>query len=119
MKTKKLVELCSIYYEIRPMPKPTDRDRAAILFGTDDVKLDYRRNKVRLPDIGWVDAQGLQGAKHAIEWIAVLEEGDAWVVLAGAGSPYDGTNPVLPRKDGVILAMPAVMAGDVAAAPLA
>jgi hypothetical protein len=35
MKVKDLVELCSIYYEIRPMPHATEEDRMAILFGTE------------------------------------------------------------------------------------
>ena len=77
------------------------------------MKLDSWRHKVPPPDIGWVDAPGLRDTRNPVDWVTVFEEGEGWAVLVRRGSPYEGSSAVLPRKNGIILALPAVRARDV------
>lgn len=109
LKAKRLCEQWAIYYELRPPPAPTPSEPIAILFGMDEVKVDYRKNRIRFPESGWVECPGLLTAKDPLDWVALRQHAETWSVILGNGSPYEGHHPGLPTKNGVIMAMPAAV----------
>lgn len=108
MKAKRLIELFNIYSTVHPnRPEHSDQP-VALLFAADEIKIDYRRGRVRLPQFGWQSCAEMVGYSGTIDWVAVCKEGDDWVLAFGEGSPFEASH-VLPTENGYILAVPACL----------
>lgn len=108
MKAKKLVELFNIYSTVHPNRPEHSDSPVALLFAVDEVKIDYRRGRIRLPQFGWQSCPEMVGYSGNIDWVAVCKEGEGWALAFGEGSPFEAAD-VLPTENGYILAVPAVL----------
>lgn len=103
MNSKRLVEL---YLESLGPGTPTldDDDYPALLFGTDEFKINRRRQTIKIPGLGTVSYAG--PVKERPEWVALVRDSDGWSALFGSGNPYEHINGDFPMKNGRVIALP-------------
>jgi len=111
MKAKKVKSKFETYIDsiqkpaiFRKYPK-----HVATLFGSDQFELDASLNRVKLPEIGWVDVYNPVPNPKRVAWVALFKSQAGFEVAFGQRgvSPYSNeAAEFLPVVDGVILAMP-------------
>jgi hypothetical protein len=108
MRTESLVE---VFHKNRSVQDALARrvkgEPIALLFGIDEVKLDKRRDRIRVGPFGWIpcDLALLPGKPG---WVAFVMDDENPQVVLGTGNPFE-TGCGLPEKDGVVLAIPQIL----------
>lgn len=98
MKSKSLAKEWAAYAATHGLTPEHFAGNTAIVYGSDEYKLDYAHNRVRLPNLGWVPANALDTSGD-IEWVALIPASevpwsagqvppDSLVLVVGRGSPF-------------------------------
>ncbi|MCP4528533.1 MAG: hypothetical protein GY833_21860 [Aestuariibacter sp.] len=113
MKSSKLIELFhaqvqTLAITMNPEPFYALEDAAtAILFGDDQFKVDYRKNRVRLPDVGWLDLGEPLPKDEKPDVVAVVQaDGGFELQFLFTDNPFDPEGTELPVKNGAVVATP-------------
>jgi hypothetical protein len=109
VKAKAIYQLWQEYmHSVRDrVPMVSGQDTVALLFGTDEIKIDWVKNRVKIPEMGWVPTNQPAGTLGKFEWAAMIYKEDQWqLVLSDAPLFTEAVNGVLPSKNGVFLAFP-------------
>ena len=90
------------------IPVATDMDAVALIFGLDEVKIDWANSRIKFPEMGWVKTNQPSSTFGKFEWVALIYNRDQWqVILSDAPLFSPSVSPALPMKDGVFMAWPA------------
>lgn len=88
-------------------------DPSAILFGTDQFKINFKKEKVFIPGINWTKVPGINKLsrfdRKNIDWVAVVSDHINYNIVLGASNPYEDTDN-LPVKNGHVVAIPSSLA---------
>jgi hypothetical protein len=106
MKSKGLLRLYLAQISLPGTEPVEEGETAAMLFGTDEIKVDAKKGAIRFPDLGWM-ACDLQGMPGSFDWAAIVKCDEGWNVVLGVGNPYESKlSTTLPHKNGRIVAVP-------------
>ncbi len=104
MKSQELISLFEEHLkDFRAVPVD-DNDNITTLYSSEDVKLDRRKNRIRLPMIGWVDMERKISKKLSFGWVAVYQLDGKFNLMMGSGNPFASND--LPKKNGIVVAVP-------------
>lgn len=103
MNGKTLIDLFLKHISQPDIPHLNDAEQAAILFGSDEVKVDRRNRRIKLNN-QWIRAAD-SPPESDFDWIALIREEDGWSVLFGSGNPFEESSG-LPTKSGKVIAVP-------------
>lgn len=84
----------------------------AILYSSDEVRLDSDNSVVWIPNVGdvQIDLESETGEVHQFDWAALVKDGLGWSVIFGQANPYIIENACgLPIINGAVIAVPAVL----------
>jgi len=104
MNGKTLIDLFLKHISQPDIPYLDDTEYAAILFGSDEVKIDRRNRRIRLNN-QWIRAAGSPPPEFDFDWVALVCEEDGWSVVFGSGNPFEESSG-LPTKNGKVIAVP-------------
>lgn len=104
MKSQELISLFEDYItESRPV-HADNKDNITTLYASEDVKLDRRKNRIRLPILGWIDMGSKIPKKLSFEWVAVYKLDEDYAMTMGTNNPFFSND--LPKKNGMVIAVP-------------
>lgn len=86
MKSKSILKEFSTYIHAHPDSYDQNRQNA-VLYGTDEFKLDFKKRSVKLDSLGWVECPSLQDTDNP-DWIALFMLGGKFVMDFGKGNPF-------------------------------
>jgi hypothetical protein len=93
------------------IPQAKVGESVATIYGTDQVKVDIKRNRIKLAEFGWLDLdKQVHLDSSAFDWIGLFRDNssDDFIIVFGDGNPFLLKNAVmLPQKNGFVLAIPA------------
>jgi len=109
MKHKQLVSHFLAYMAANPPREDEEgNEPVAMLYGTDEVKINFKREAVRFENREWIPVPGLSQHVGRVEWVAVIPQEDGANVVFGEGPPFGSEAAKhLPARNGRILAAPA------------
>lgn len=90
----------------------TEKDYPAMLFTKDEVSLDTKKYRIKIPGLGSMNIEK-DPTLHQVpdfDWVAVVydQTDNAWGLVLGSGNPYLPENSQgLPMKNGTVIAVPA------------
>lgn len=108
MKGKKIVGMFKLYMASLPATtKYIDGDqKIATIFGSDEFTIHRKTKKIKLRDIGEIDCPEIEIDQPQPDWVAMYKDEVGYLSILGNGNPYKNTEDLLPKKDGVIIAIP-------------
>lgn len=113
MKAKRVLLLFKDYLDsLLVRPKLEDGEAFAVVYGTDEFKIVKRSKSVLVGGVGLVESPGVESLKFKPEWLAIVESNGVSNLIFGMGNPFRTDHPSIPKKDGVVVAVPACI-GDV------
>jgi hypothetical protein len=91
MKSYELVTAFFDYYTSLDNPMPMGDDgKGAVLYGTDQFRLDTRKGRIKLLKIGWISLPGIIGQDFTgASWASCTPDGSNWTISIGPGNPYE------------------------------
>ena len=109
MKSYELVSAFFDYYTSLDRPMPLgDGKSGAMLYGTDEFRLDTRKGCIKLLKIGWISLPGIVGQDFTgVSWASCTPDGNSWTISLGPGNPYEAPqSDSFQTEAGVIRALP-------------
>jgi hypothetical protein len=110
MKSKRLVSMFFEHVGSPALDPDCDMLQAgenpAMLFGTDEFKVNLRKQAIRFDGIGWISCPGIDRLVPRLEWAGIMKDAEGWSVVFGEGNPYAAIDSGLPIKNGRVIAVP-------------
>ncbi len=88
----------------------TIENTPAVIYGNDEFKIDIKKNRIRLPDLGWLETENmnLDCSLKDIKWIAIKKENGNYNIIAAIGiNPYDEIDENPLYENNQVFAVPA------------
>lgn len=87
MKAKSILKSFVSYIQSHPDSYDPNIQNA-VLYGTDEFKIDYKKRAIKLSSIGWIDCPTLADTDNP-DWITLFMMGGKFVLDLGNGNPFD------------------------------
>ena len=85
----------------------TKDDPSVVVYGKDEFKIDEKKNRIRIPIIGWIKIETLDFKLKDVSWIAIKYKGNEYSLIFASGfSPYDEIEKNDLYENGEIFAVP-------------
>lgn len=86
MKSKSLFK--AFMKHIQSHPDSFDKTiPSAIIYGTDEFKVDYKKKALKIDGLGWVPCEALLNTDDP-DWLALFNMGDKVIMDLGRGDPF-------------------------------
>jgi hypothetical protein len=86
MKSKEILKLWNSYLNSHTniLNDVKNKNEIGIVYGTDEIKIDKKKKRLRIPDVGWVDFPELD-VNFKPDWTVICSND---LVVVGIGDPF-------------------------------